>query len=129
MCTYVYVYIHVYIELFNTRLQSCLAPQVYASGKDVVIVDGHLNHIQTVQGDMTIRALHCSEGAGKIAVAWGSDVVIFNPEPHESELSEASTTDLSAPLLNVVSLHSCFSAPASQGGTGIIDFSLPLNTA
>ena len=77
--------------------------QVYASGKDVVVVDGHLTHIQTVQGDMAIRALHCSEGTGKIAVAWETDVVIFNPEPHE-EPSEASSTDLSAPLTNGVSL-------------------------
>ena len=77
--------------------------QAYASGKDVVVVDGHLTHIQTVQGDIAIKALHCSEGTGKIAVAWESDVVIFNPEPHE-ESSEASSADLSAPLTNVVSM-------------------------
>ena len=76
--------------------------KVYASGKDVVIVDGHLTHIQTVQGDVAIRALHCSEGTGKIAVAWETDVVIFNPEPHE-ESSETSSTDLSAPVTSVVS--------------------------
>ena len=78
--------------------------QVYASGKDVVVVDGHLTHIQTVQGDTAIRALHCSEGTGKIAVGWESDVVIFNPEPHEGS-SETSSADLSAPLTNVVSFN------------------------
>ena len=78
--------------------------QVYASGNDVVIVDGHLTHIQTVQGDTAIRALHCSEGTGKIAVAWDTDVVIFNPEPHEDP-SEASSADLSTPLTNMVSVE------------------------
>ena len=67
-----------------------------------MIVDGHLTHVQTVQGDTTIRALHCSEGVGKIAVAWESDVVILNPEPHEDS-SEASTADLSTPHTSVVS--------------------------
>ena len=91
---------HAYIHIIYNR---CL--QVYASGKDVVIVDGHLIHIQTVQGDVPIRALHCSEGSGKIAVAWDTDVVIFNPEPHEGSSEETASGDLSAPVASVVSRH------------------------
>ncbi len=61
--------------------------QVFASGKDVVIVDKRLAHVQTVlgsdcgYGDTRINCVHCAEAVGKIAVAWGNDVVIFKPEP------------------------------------------------
>lgn len=54
---------------------------------DVVIVDGRLKHIQTLlgsdlgYGDTPITCVHCAEQVGKISVAWGSDVVIFQPEP------------------------------------------------
>lgn len=58
-----------------------------ASGKDVVILDGKLAHVQTVlgsdcgYGDTRINSVHCAEDVGKIAVAWGRDVVVFQPEP------------------------------------------------
>lgn len=79
-------------------------PQVYASGKDVVILDGKLKHIQTVlgsdcgYGDTRISCVHCAELVGKIAVAWGSDVVIFEPEPLE-ETSGATEVCLLPPLI------------------------------
>ena len=94
-------------------MPSLLALQVYSSGNDVVIVDGHLTHIQTVQGDVPIKALHCSEGVGKIAVAWETDVVIFNPEPRE-ESSEASSVDLNAPLTSVVSAVTVYTQGSSE---------------
>ena len=78
-------------------------------------MDGHLTHIQTVQGDVAIRSLHCSEGTGKIAVAWETDVVIFNPEPHEDS-SEASSADLSAPVTTVVSAQVCACGALVQFG-------------
>lgn len=95
--------LHTHFLIQSVSLPSILALQVYSSGNDLVIVDGHLTHVQTVQGDVPIRALHCSEGVGKIAVAWETDVVIFNPEPHE-ESSETSSIDLSATLTSVVSM-------------------------
>lgn len=61
--------------------------QVYASGRDIVILDGRLKHVQTLlgsdigYGETPINCVHCAELVGKIAVAWGSDVVIFLPEP------------------------------------------------
>ena len=60
--------------------------QVYASGRDVVILDGRLKHVQTLlgsdlgYGETPITCVHCTELVGKIAVTWGSDVVIFHPE-------------------------------------------------
>ncbi len=62
---------------------------MFASGKDVVILDGKLGHVQTVlgsdcgYGDTRINCVHCAEHVGKIAVAWGNDVIVFKPEPHE----------------------------------------------
>ena len=60
--------------------------QVYASGRDVVILDGRLKHVQTLlgsdlgYGETPITCVHCTELVGKVAVTWGSDVVIFHPE-------------------------------------------------
>ena len=34
-------------------------------------------------GDMRISCIHCAEYSGSIAVAWGSDVMIFEPQPLE----------------------------------------------
>ena len=64
-----------------------MSVQVYASGRDIVILDGRLKHIQTLlgadlgYGETPINCVHCSELVGKIAISWGSDVVIFQPEP------------------------------------------------
>ena len=44
-----------------------------------------MKHLQTVLGsdcgyaDTQISCVHCAELVGRIAVAWGSDVVIFEP--------------------------------------------------
>ena len=65
----------------------------------MVILDGRLTHIMTVlgsdcgYGDTRINCVHCAESVGKIAVAWGSDVMIFEPESPEEVLSnnEVST--------------------------------------
>jgi hypothetical protein len=62
---------------------------VYASGRDIVILDGRLKHVQTLlgsdlgYGETPINCVDCAELVGKIAVAWGSDVVFFYPEPLE----------------------------------------------
>ena len=64
----------------NTQLQ------VYASGRDIVILDGRLKHVQTLlgsdlgYGDTPINCVDCAKVVGTIAVAWGSDAVIFHPE-------------------------------------------------
>lgn len=68
----------------HARTHACT--QVYASGRDIVILDGRLKHVQTLlgsdlgYGETPINCVHCAELVGKIAVAWGSDVVIFLPE-------------------------------------------------
>ena len=52
-----------------------------------MILDGRLKHVQTLlgsdlgYGETPINCVHCAELVGKIAVTWGSDVVIFHPEP------------------------------------------------
>ena len=88
-----YVYMYVCLKLYVVRsnvhmhIFQCLNPQVYASGRDIVILDGRLKHVQTLlgmdlgYGETPINCVHCAELVGKIAVTWGSDVVIFLPEP------------------------------------------------
>ena len=62
---------------------------MYASGRDIVILDGRLKHVQTLlgsdlgYGETPINCVDSAELVGKIAVAWGSDVVIFHPQPLE----------------------------------------------
>ncbi|CAI7996410.1 DmX-like protein 1, partial [Geodia barretti] len=62
---------------------------VYASGRDIVILDGRLKHVQTLlgsdlgYGETPINCVDTAELVGKIAVSWGSDVVFFYPEPLE----------------------------------------------
>lgn len=34
-------------------------------------------------GDTRINCVHCAEAAGKIAVSWENDVLIFLPEPQD----------------------------------------------
>ena len=52
-----------------------------------MILDGRLKHVQTLlgsdlgYGEIPINCVHCAELVGSIAVVWGSDVVIFSPEP------------------------------------------------
>ena len=75
--------------------------QVYASGRDIVILDGRLKHVQTLlgsdlgYGETPINCVHCAEFVGKIAVTWGSDVVIFHPElleeNHVQSMNEVRT--------------------------------------
>ena len=54
-----------------------------------MILDGRLKHVQTLlgsdlgYGETPINCVDCAELVGKIAVAWGSDVVFFYPEPLE----------------------------------------------
>lgn len=66
--------------------------QVYASGSDVILLDGQLQHLQTIFGSMCgygstkVSCLHCVETTGRVIVAWGSEVVIFEPSTPE-ELS------------------------------------------
>lgn len=56
---------------------------MYASGKDVILLDGHLHHLQTIfgatcgYGDTKVSCLHCAEASGQLAVAWGTELVIF----------------------------------------------------
>lgn len=79
---------HSYFNTFS-HARTCIyvSAQVYASGRDIVILDGRLKHVQTLlgsdlgYGETPINCVHCAELVGKIAVAWGSDVVIFLPEP------------------------------------------------
>ena len=60
-----------------------------------MILDGRLGHIQTVlgsdcgYGDTRISCVHCATFVGKIAVGWGSDVVVFEPEPLEEGSSSS----------------------------------------
>ena len=48
-----------------------------------MILDGRLKHVQTLlgsdlgYGETPINCVYCAELVGKIAVTWGSDVVIF----------------------------------------------------
>ena len=62
---------------------------MYASGRDIVILDGRLKHVQTLlgsdlgYGETPINCVDTAELVGKIAVSWGSDVVFFYPEPLE----------------------------------------------
>ena len=73
---------------------------MYASGTDVVMLDGRLRHLQTVlgsdcgYGDARINCVHCAESVGKIAVAWGSDVVVFEPELLEDSSSSSNEVGL-----------------------------------
>ena len=89
MYMYVLVYMHSLSNVHMRTLQcaASLNTQVYASGRDIVILDGRLKHVQTLlgmdlgYGETPINCVHCAELVGKIAVTWGSDVVIFIPEP------------------------------------------------
>ena len=51
----------------------------------MILLDGHLQHLQTIfgstrgYGDTDVSCLHCAEAVGKIAVAWETDIVIFEP--------------------------------------------------
>ena len=62
---------------------------MYASGKDVVILDGTLRHLQTILGssrgycDVSVSCVDCSETSGQIAAVWGCDVVFLQPIPKE----------------------------------------------
>lgn len=42
-------------------------------------------------GETPINCVHCAELVGKIAVAWGSDVVIFLPEPLDDNQGQSNT--------------------------------------
>ena len=62
---------------------------MYASGKDVVILDGTLKHLQTILGstrgysDVNVSCVSCSETSGRIAAVWGCDVVFLQTVPKE----------------------------------------------
>jgi len=64
---------------------------VYASGSDVILLDGHLQHVQTIlgsscgYGNTKVSCVHCAEKTGRLSVAWGSEVVIFKPISIEDE--------------------------------------------
>ena len=50
----------------------------------MILLDGHLQHVQTIFGgtcgyDTKVSSLHCAESIGRLVVAWGSEVVIFEP--------------------------------------------------
>ena len=51
----------------------------------MILLDGHLQHLQTIfgstcgYGNTKVSCLHCAEAIGRLVVAWGSEVVIFEP--------------------------------------------------
>lgn len=62
---------------------------MYASGCDVILLDGHLQHLQTIfgstcgYGSSKVSCLHCAEAIGRLVAAWGAEVVIFEPSMSE----------------------------------------------
>ncbi len=70
---------------------------MYASGKDVVILDGTLRHLQTIlggsrgYGDVSVSCVDCSETSGQIAAVWGSDVVLLQATPKEELGADVGT--------------------------------------
>ena len=74
---------------------------MYASGKDVILLDGHLQHLQTIfgstcgYGNVKVSCLHCAEAVGKLVVAWGSEVVIFEPSITEGPEEKGHATGVS----------------------------------
>ena len=61
---------------------------MYASGKDVILLDGHLQHLQTIFGgtygySTKVSCVHCAEAVGRVAIGWGTDVVILDPSSVE----------------------------------------------
>ena len=67
----------------------------------MVILDGRMKHLQTVLGsdcgyaDTQISCIHCAELVGRVAVAWGSDVVIFEPELVEDSSASSNGNEVS----------------------------------
>ena len=51
----------------------------------MILLDGHLQHIQTIlgsscgYGETKVSCVHCAEKTGRLSVGWGSEVVIFRP--------------------------------------------------
>lgn len=49
----------------------------------MILLDGHLQYIQTIfgsncgYGETKVSCVHCAETMGRLAVAWGSEVVVF----------------------------------------------------
>ena len=74
-----------------------------------MILDGNLNHIQTISGswcgydDTIINCVHCAEAVGRVAVAWGTEVVMFEPESNEQsvELNNDGEGELATKTVNV----------------------------
>lgn len=100
----------------NKHFVYCLccidSPQVYASGKDVVILDGSLRHLQTILGssrgysDVGLSCVDCSESSGQIAAVWGCDVVFLQPVPKE-ELEAGAATRVSSDVSVYVCVSTC----------------------
>ena len=45
-------------------------------------------------GDTRISCIHCAECSGKIAVAWGTDAMIFEPELLEDAGNRGSSDEV-----------------------------------
>ena len=88
--------------MLHDELLLSVYQQVYASGKDVVILDGTLRHLQTILGssrgysETAVNCVHCSETTGRIAAVWGNDVVIFQPEPRDEGGEDGGATRVSS---------------------------------
>jgi hypothetical protein len=69
----------------------------------VILLDGHLQHLQTIfgstcgYGSTKVSCLHCAEASGRLVVAWGCDVVIFEPSIIEGLSSPQDKGQAQAP--------------------------------
>lgn len=82
----------------------------------MVLLDDQLQHIQTIfgstcgYGNTKVSCLHCSELMGRLVVAWGAEVVIFEP----SSVEETSGPDGKGQGAGLSKEVSCFS-PHDKG--------------
>ncbi len=76
----------------------------------MVLLDGQLQHVQTIfgstcgYGNTKVSCLHCAESTGRLVVAWGAEVVIFEPS-NVDETSGPDSKGQGAGLSNEVSTY------------------------
>lgn len=62
-------------------------------------------------GDTRISCIHCAEYSGKIAVAWGTDAMIFEPELLEDAGNRSSSDEVKLctvpPSMSPIRPHTC----------------------
>ncbi|XP_019849574.1 PREDICTED: dmX-like protein 2 isoform X3 [Amphimedon queenslandica] len=65
----------------------------YASGSNLILLDGRLKHVQTILGSdfgfshSSVTCMHVAESNGQVAAAWDCDVLIFVPEKSDQAIA------------------------------------------